>query len=148
MKILAVKQPWASLIAEGHKDCEVRSKHTYVRGRIAIYASRSEPSDEDMASMEAYFTNYLTVPVPEEFKKENLPRGKILVTVDLIGSDLFSKKDWDDEKAWHIAPDSYYKPGRTYRWYLSDVEPLDEPIPFKMPKGAVVWANADIEELV
>jgi len=144
IKVLAVRQPWASLIACNYKDCEVRSQHTYTRGRIAIYASRSEPTDEDMASMEAYFTNYLTMPVPDAFKKENLPMGKILATVDLLDSDLFSEKEWKDEQIWHLAPDSYFKPGKTYGWYLCDVEKLDVPIDYKMPKGCVVWANAEV----
>ncbi|WP_157251095.1 ASCH domain-containing protein [Nonomuraea typhae] len=39
MKALSIKQPWAFLIASGHKDIENRSKGTSHRGVIAIHAS-------------------------------------------------------------------------------------------------------------
>lgn len=39
MKILTVKQPWASLIIHGGKDIENRQWWTGVRGRIGIHSS-------------------------------------------------------------------------------------------------------------
>jgi len=39
MKVLSIKQPWASLIASGIKDIENRTWKTNFRGRILIHAS-------------------------------------------------------------------------------------------------------------
>lgn len=39
MKALSIKQPWASLIAQGIKDIENRTWKTKFRGRIFIHAS-------------------------------------------------------------------------------------------------------------
>lgn len=39
MKALSVQQPWARLIAEGHKPYEVRSRRTHYRGPLLICAS-------------------------------------------------------------------------------------------------------------
>lgn len=50
MRILAIKQPWASLITEGIKTIEVRSRPTNIREKIAIYATRS-PWDEGTKEM-------------------------------------------------------------------------------------------------
>lgn len=38
MKVLTIKQPWASLIAEGYKEYEFRSWKTNFRGEILIHA--------------------------------------------------------------------------------------------------------------
>lgn len=44
MKALSIKQPWASLIAKGHKTVELRSWRTHYRGRIVICSgSRAWP---------------------------------------------------------------------------------------------------------
>lgn len=41
MKVLSVKQPWASLIASGRKTIELRTWTTHYRGDILICASAS-----------------------------------------------------------------------------------------------------------
>lgn len=41
MKVLTVRQPWASLIVQGHKDIENRSRRTHYRGPLLIQASAS-----------------------------------------------------------------------------------------------------------
>ena len=38
MKIITLKQPWATLIAEGYKDYEFRTWNTKYRGEILIHA--------------------------------------------------------------------------------------------------------------
>ena len=43
MKALTVREPWASLIAEGHKTLEIRSRRTQHRGPLVITMSRSAP---------------------------------------------------------------------------------------------------------
>ncbi len=41
MKVITIKQPWASLIAEGYKEYEFRSWNTKYRGDILIHAGKS-----------------------------------------------------------------------------------------------------------
>lgn len=40
MKVITIKQPWASLIAEGYKEYEFRSWKTKYRGDILIHAGK------------------------------------------------------------------------------------------------------------
>jgi activating signal cointegrator 1 len=51
VKAVTVRQPWASLLAHGHKTIETRTRPTKYRGRFAIHAgahamSRPDPGDE------------------------------------------------------------------------------------------------------
>lgn len=41
MKVLSIKEPWATLIINGHKEYEFRSWKTNYRGKILIHASKS-----------------------------------------------------------------------------------------------------------
>ena len=41
MKALSVRQPWAWLIVNGYKDVENRTRHTRIRGRVFIHASKT-----------------------------------------------------------------------------------------------------------
>ena len=53
MKVLTIKQPWATLIIEGYKKYEFRSWKTNYRGKILIHAGLS--LEKDMATR---FENY------------------------------------------------------------------------------------------
>ena len=46
MKVLTVKQPWATLIVEGIKKYEFRSWKTKYRGEVLIHAGLSEEKEE------------------------------------------------------------------------------------------------------
>ncbi len=41
MKVITIKQPWATLIAEGYKEYEFRTCKTKFRGDILIHAGKS-----------------------------------------------------------------------------------------------------------
>jgi hypothetical protein len=41
MKAITIKQPWASLIIEGGKDIENRTRRTHVRGWVLVHAGLS-----------------------------------------------------------------------------------------------------------
>lgn len=45
MKVLTIKEPWASLIIEGYKEYEFRSWKTNYRGKILIHAGKSLEKD-------------------------------------------------------------------------------------------------------
>lgn len=46
MKALSIRQPWAWLIANGHKDIENRSWPTRFRGPVLVHASKGMTNDE------------------------------------------------------------------------------------------------------
>ena len=63
MKVLSVKQPWASLLLEYGKDAENRSWTTEYRGPLIIHASQS--SDRDLEDvMET--VNFAAPPKPKK----------------------------------------------------------------------------------
>lgn len=47
MKAISIRQPWAWLIVNGHKDIENRSWDTNYRGQVLIHASSKPVSPED-----------------------------------------------------------------------------------------------------
>ena len=69
VKVLTVKQPWATLIVEGIKKYEFRSWKTKYRGEILIHAGLSEEKEE-----------------MEKFKSLNLDfsKGKIIGIVNIV----------------------------------------------------------------
>ena len=40
MKVITIKQPWATLIAEGYKEYEFRTWNTKYRGELLIHAGK------------------------------------------------------------------------------------------------------------
>ncbi|MHC4715092.1 MAG: ASCH domain-containing protein [Planctomycetota bacterium] len=54
MKALSVREPWASLIAEGIKTVELRTWKTDYRGPLLICASRSAPTKEGREAQQRY----------------------------------------------------------------------------------------------
>jgi hypothetical protein len=67
MKVIVVRQPWAWLIVNGHKDIENRSWRTRYRGALLIQASANLPSK---AALEEYraFAKKRGVTLPDEFE--------------------------------------------------------------------------------
>lgn len=50
MKAISIRQPWAWLIVNGHKDIENRSWHTKYRGQVLVHASQGVKSSEYAAA--------------------------------------------------------------------------------------------------
>jgi len=46
MKVLSIKEPWATLIINGYKEYEFRSWKTNYRGKILIHASKNMEKDK------------------------------------------------------------------------------------------------------
>ena len=69
MKVLTIKQPWASIIINGYKEYEFRSWKTKYRGKCLVHASKS-----------------IDKKAVERFKSLNLeyPTGVILGSVNII----------------------------------------------------------------
>lgn len=69
MKALVVRQPWASLIADGPKRVETRSRRTSYRGPLLLVAGCS--------------TAELNLPGPL-WDQQHLPRGVALAVIELL----------------------------------------------------------------
>ena len=77
MKVITIKQPWASLIAYGYKTYEFRTWKTKYRGDILIHAGKGIDKD-----------------AMERFKHLNLdyPKGEIIAKVRITDCILVDKK--------------------------------------------------------
>jgi hypothetical protein len=111
MKVLTVKEPWASLIAYGYKEYEFRSWKTNYRGKILIHAGKSLEKD-----------------VSELFKDYNLDysKGEIIAVADLTDCILV-----DEEFNKELLNKNCLVYGNTnhtmkYAWKLENVKLIDK----------------------
>lgn len=128
MKVLTIKNPWATLIVDGYKKYEFRSWKTKYRGKILIHAGLS--LEKDML---------------ERFKDYNLNciNGAIIGEAELTDCILV---DEDFNKELRCIDSIVY--GRsnhveTYAWKLENVKKYDKPIYIKGKLG--LW-NYDINK--
>lgn len=156
MKTLSILQPWASLVAHGHKKIETRSWNTKYRGELLIHASEKFTKKQKSLSHEfskltkdsglIYHTNF----------------GAIIGKVNLVhvveSSYCFSGNEFEIEdfskdsignrypvRKWEITDQELafgdYSPNR-FGWLLSDPVLFDVPIPCKGKLG--IW-NFDVD---
>lgn len=110
---LVIKSPWIDLILRGEKTWEVRTRQTAARGRVALIRSKS---------------------------------GLIVGTcriVDCLGP-LSMDEMLASQDRHRVPPEllaEYCRPGQTYVWVIADARPLDPPIPYRHPSGAVIWVR-------
>lgn len=91
MKALSVRQPWAWLIVNGHKDIENRSWPTKVLGTVLVHASKGMTRDEYEAAEQTIGMHGMDIPLPAI---EDLERGGIVGTVDIVGCTPLSTSPW------------------------------------------------------
>lgn len=128
MKVLTVKQPWASLIINGYKKYEFRSWKTKYRGKLYIHAGKSSEK-EPMQSVKDYGLVY--------------DYGCIIGEVDLIDCILVDE-DFNNELI-SINPLVYGRSNHVgyYAWKLDNVVIYKEPIYMNGQLG--LW-NVDIDK--
>lgn len=116
---LTLTQPWATLIANGHKRVETRGWSTKYRGWLAIHAAKGFPADARRFAQEERALGRL---------ESRLPIGCV-VAVARLTRVLMSEEAVYQVSALerHLGD---YSAGR-YAWYIEDVKPLPEPIPCK-----------------
>ena len=116
MKVLTIKEPWASLIINGYKKYEFRSWKTNYRGKILIHAGMS--LEKDML---------------ERFKDYNLncSKGAIIGEAELVDCILVDEKL--NKELRDIDPIVYGRSNHieTYAWKLENVIKYDNPIYIK-----------------
>ena len=111
MKVLTIKQPWATLIMQKDKRFEFRSWQTKYRGDLLIHAGKGIDK-EAMKRLEKY--------IPSD-----MPTGKILGKVNLVDcikmspefKEILLKENKD------IYTDSSFK--ENYGWKLTDIQKFD-----------------------
>ena len=92
MRALSIRQPWAWLIVNGHKDIENREWQTTYRGRVLIHAGKTMARTyyEDVAlDVALKFGDRLTLPTYEQ-----LERGGIVGVATIAGCVNESSSPW------------------------------------------------------
>lgn len=133
MKVLSIKEPFATLICNHKKTIETRSYNTNYRGTLYIHASISEVSKTKLNNKE--LMNILG--------DDELSHGKIICKCKLVDSvymtNEFIEKIKKDNQEYICG---HYEVGR-YAWVLEDVEPLNEKIPATGNLGIWNYYNED-----
>lgn len=134
MRALTLTQPWATLVALGHKTWETRSWGTDHRGRLAIHAAKSYPFDARDFAQELR-TEGLLNDAP-------LPCGVVLCLVDLVTVWPTARLTPGAPRAGEISALERrlgnYEWGR-FAWRLANVDVLTEPIPARGALGLWTW---------
>lgn len=132
MKVLTIKQPWATLIIDGKKCYEFRSWKTTYRGEILIHAGKNIDK-EAMERLKKYLPN-------------NIPLGKILGKVKL--TDCIKTTPEFRERLKKINKDIYKQSifKEEYAWKLELVEKYSDPIDAKGKLGLWNYENDRKEE--
>lgn len=117
MKVLTIKQPWATLIMQGDKRFEFRSWQTKYRGDLLIHAGKGIDK-EAMKRLAKYLPN-------------EIPLGKILGKVILV--DCIRMCPEFKEMLLKENSDIYTKSSfsENFGWQVEDVQVFDEPIEAK-----------------
>lgn len=91
MKALSIRQPWAWLIVNGHKDIENRSWPTRYRGQVLVHASKGMTRAEYDDVVEFIENDLLNVQLPP---RETLERGGIVGQVTIFNCVTASDSPW------------------------------------------------------
>lgn len=120
MKVLTIKQPWASLIIENYKKYEFRGWKTNYRGKILIHAGMNIEKDM-LKRFENYNLNCIT--------------GAIIGEAELVDCILIDKKLNDElisiDKVVYGRSNHVEK----YAWKLENIKRYKEPIYIKGKLG-------------
>ena len=138
LKAISLHEPWASLIASGHKTLETRSwrpPKRLVGCTIAIHAAKRRPTKEDLRVLQGID------PVPEGYQRDpagvvsptqTTPFGKVLCTARLVA-------------VWQV--DSEVMDGQVHGWNaaVERMLPVDRFGDFS--RGRHLWELADVTQL-
>lgn len=129
MKVLSIKEPFATLIKEKIKKIETRSWKTNYRGELYIHASLTKSNYQDR------------VELMNIVNKFEMSYGNIICKCKLVDCKYMDEKFVKEIKNNHqeyICGE--YKVGR-YAWILDDIEILEHPIEAKGKLG--IWNYND-----
>ena len=123
MKALSIRQPWAWLIVNGHKDIENRSWPTRFRGTVLIHAAKGMTTAEYNDAYLFALDQGITIP-----HFNNLERGGIVGQATVTGCCDGGLSPWFFGK---------------FGFELADAKPL----PFLPYKGQLGFFNIDYQEV-
>lgn len=140
MKALTLTQPWASLVANGHKRVETRSWRTAYIGPLAIHAAQGFPPQARQCLRRPAFSRALwdlDDPPYSLYAGDTLPRGVVVAVVNLVRcvpvEDVVLRLGAEE------LTFGDYSPGR-WAWVLQLVDALKEPVPARGSLGLWEWA--------
>jgi hypothetical protein len=111
---LLILSPWVEKIMAGEKTWEIRGSRTNVRGEIRLIRSKADKKVVGTAEV-----------------------------VDCIGPltrrDLLENMDKHRMNRQDFARKMPYP--NTYAWVIRNAKPLEKPVPYKHPSGAVIWVK-------
>ncbi len=113
MRALSIRQPWAWLIVNNHKDIENRTWPTNFRGRIYVHAGRRMVGDDYPAQRKYIARAGIIIPEP-------LDLGAIIGEVTITG--CVTAESEAAQSPWFCGP---------YGFTLADPVAYDTPIPYR-----------------
>ena len=111
MKALSIRQPWAWLIVNGHKDLENRDWPTKFRGRVYVHTGLKIETDDFPELRRVAHLRGFDLPGPGE-----VAVGAIVGEVDIVGCVTESNSPW------FVGP---------YGFILADPQAYSQPVPCK-----------------
>lgn len=134
MKVITVKQPWASLmfIDNGYKpkNIENRTWKTNVRGRILIHAGASVLSGDNLFTDEQY--DQIHGDIMYKMMKGKLPTSAIIGSVEIVDCVVNHPSIWAEQTFFPIDDSEGHPPHQIiYNWVLENPILFDTPIPAK-----------------
>ena len=127
MKVLTIREPWASLIINGYKEYEFRSWKTNYRGKILIHTSST--IDKDMLDrFKDYNLDYIT--------------GAIIGEAEIVDCILVDKEFNDDLRVKNPVVYRRSNHTETYAWKLDNIKKYDKVI---YTKGKLGLWNYEME---
>ncbi len=127
MKVLTIREPWASLIINGYKEYEFRNWKTNYRGKILIHTSSI--IDKDMLDrFKDYNLDYIT--------------GAIIGEAEIVDCILVDKEFNDDLRVKNPVVYGRSNHTETYAWKLDNIKKYDKVI---YTKGKLGLWNYEME---
>ena len=127
MKVLTIREPWASLIINGYKEYEFRSWKTNYSGKILIHTSST--IDKDMLDrFKDYNLDYIT--------------GAIIGEAEIVDCILVDKEFNDDLRVKNPVVYRRSNHTETYAWKLDNIKKYDKVI---YTKGKLGLWNYEME---
>lgn len=133
MKAISIKQPWAKLIAQGHKTVEVRSWQTSYRGDLLICSSAKPENFLKIVKGKVNSEGHFCECEADNYWSDFYHFGKALFICELHKITPF-------EKEHEFAAMVDYSPG-LFAWHLQNIRQIE---PFEV-KGKLNFFNVDFK---
>lgn len=125
MRVLTLREPWATMVARYGKTIENRGYRTNYRGPLAIHAAKTIRVRDCRDQLEAIrlegWVGARRLPTLDELRSS---AGKIVAVCDLVDCRLASS--FVDDEPWVMRSDD---PNTDWCWVLANVRDLARPVP-------------------